>query len=150
MKNAIYFDLDGTLVDLYNVTDWLPKLKAEDISPFVEAPPIFDNNTVDKILQELKAKNWKIGVISWLPLGATKKYEDRVRYAKKSWLKRNLTFAFDETHFLRYGTEKSKFAKIKKSWLVDDNLEVINNWKKMGGKGILVSNNLLNILSKLE
>ena len=39
---TIYFDMDGTIADLYNVENWLPKLRAEDASPYIEAEIMVD------------------------------------------------------------------------------------------------------------
>ena len=44
MKKMICFDMDGTIADLYNVPNWLPKLRAEDASPYEDAAPIYDMN----------------------------------------------------------------------------------------------------------
>ena len=33
----IWFDMDGTLADLYGVENWLEKLRASDPSPYAEA-----------------------------------------------------------------------------------------------------------------
>ena len=41
MKKAIFWDMDGTIADLYNVPNWLDKLRAEDTSPYREAKPLF-------------------------------------------------------------------------------------------------------------
>ena len=41
MKKAIFWDMDGTIADLYNVPNWLDKLRAEDTSPYREAEPLF-------------------------------------------------------------------------------------------------------------
>lgn len=37
---TIYFDLDGTLVNLYNVPNWLQKIRSEDVSPYLDAEPL--------------------------------------------------------------------------------------------------------------
>jgi hydroxymethylpyrimidine pyrophosphatase-like HAD family hydrolase len=33
MTKAIYFDMDGTIANLYGVENWLPKLQAKDETP---------------------------------------------------------------------------------------------------------------------
>ena len=38
MTNAIYFDMDGTIADLYGFDGWLDYLHAEDVKPYAEAP----------------------------------------------------------------------------------------------------------------
>ena len=34
---TIYFDMDGTIANLYAVENWLPKLRNKDESPYAEA-----------------------------------------------------------------------------------------------------------------
>ena len=58
---TIYFDMDGTIADLYNVENWLPKLRAEDASPYVEAEIMVDASELQCIFQSCK-----IVVVSWV------------------------------------------------------------------------------------
>ena len=37
---AVYFDMDGTIANLYNVEGWESKLRAEDASPYADASPL--------------------------------------------------------------------------------------------------------------
>ena len=39
---TIYFDMDGTIANLYGVIDWLPKLHNSDASPYMEAKPLVE------------------------------------------------------------------------------------------------------------
>ena len=34
---TIWFDMDGTIANLYGVENWLPKLRAHDASPYADA-----------------------------------------------------------------------------------------------------------------
>ena len=34
MTTKIYFDLDGTVYDLYSIENWEPKLRAENVEVF--------------------------------------------------------------------------------------------------------------------
>ena len=40
MNKAIYFDMDGTIADLYGVTDWLPMLMNSGSTPYRVAQPM--------------------------------------------------------------------------------------------------------------
>ena len=51
---TIYFDMDGTIADLYNVENWLPKLRAEDASPYVEAEIMVDASELQLYLKRLR------------------------------------------------------------------------------------------------
>lgn len=126
----VYFDMDGTIADLYSVEDWLPLLKGESTHPFLIAEPLLDMENLSVLISELQSLGHKVGVITWTPLGATKKYRGRVRYAKKKWLKKHLpTVEFDDIHVISYGTPKGKFNKFgSEAILFDDNKEVLNDW----------------------
>ena len=79
MAKAIYFDMDGTIAELYEVQDWLPKLRAEDASPYAEAEPKVDLRELAKTLKELKKKGYTVGVITWLSMDSSKEYKKAVR-----------------------------------------------------------------------
>lgn len=135
MAKAIYFDMDGTIAELYEVQDWLPKLRAEDASPYAEAEPKVDLRELAKTLRELKKKGYTIGVITWLSMDSSKEYKKAVREAKAQWLKR-IPFQFDEIHMVQYGAPKHRIAKHRKGILVDDNRGVREQWERYGGKTI--------------
>ena len=63
---TIYFDMDGTIADLYNVENWLPSLMAEDPTPYLAAAPMWNMEALSLILNELKKQGYKIGLITWL------------------------------------------------------------------------------------
>lgn len=143
---TIYFDMDGTIADLYNVENWLPKLRAENPSPYVEAEAMVDMGELQLYLSILQNRGCKLGVISWLSKGSSKSYDKMVREAKKNWLRENLPeITFDETHFVKYGTRKDYIAKDKDGILFDDSEEVRENWK-----GVSVNPNTEDIIEFLK
>ena len=40
MEKAIYFDMDGTIADLYGVDGWLDDLMNESTRPYAAAAPL--------------------------------------------------------------------------------------------------------------
>lgn len=143
---TIYFDMDGTIADLYNVENWLPKLRAENPSPYAEAEAMVNMGELQLYLSILQNRGCKLGVISWLSKGSSKSYDKMVRKAKKNWLRENLPeITFDETHFVKYGTRKDYIAKDKDGILFDDSEEVRNNWR-----GIAVNPNTEDIIEFLK
>lgn len=143
---TIYFDMDGTIADLYGVENWLPKLRAENPSPYVEAEAMVNTGELQLYLSILQNRGCKLGVISWLSKGSSKSYDKMVREAKKNWLRENLPeITFDETHFVKYGTRKDYIAKDKDGILFDDSEEVRNNWR-----GIAVNPNTEDIIEFLK
>lgn len=135
--NAIYFDMDGTIVNLYGQENWLTKLRSNDPSPYINAEPLKDMEKLNQILFSLKEKGYIVGIISWLSKGSNKEYDKEVRKAKREWLKKyfkpNL---LDEIHIVKYGTPKQKVANVKQSILIDDDKGVREKWERSGGIAI--------------
>lgn len=129
MNKILVFDMDGTIVDLYGVNNWLKMLRTEDPTPYIIAQPIYDMDILIKLLKSLKEKGWKIAVTSWLAKGATKAYDKEVRKAKTEWLEK-YNFPFDEVHFVKYGTTKANCTRRNGGFqiLVDDNKKVRKGW----------------------
>ena len=128
-KRIIAFDMDGTIADLYSVKNWLPKLLAEDASPYREARPMWDMRELRKILLRLNSKGWEIRIISWTSEGASPAYKKEIRAAKLEWLHR-YNFPAEVVHIVEYGTTKAdcvrKHAEV--AILIDDNRKVRNGW----------------------
>ena len=60
----IWFDMDGTIADLYGVTDWLPMLRAYDPTPYAIAKPLVNLSRLARTLNRLQALGHEIGIIS--------------------------------------------------------------------------------------
>lgn len=125
----IYFDMDGTIADLYSVENWSSRLRDEEATPYLEAKPMCDMTILSELLIKAKAQGYGIGIITWLSKGATKEYKKAVRQAKKQWLNNYLGVELDEAHFIQYGTRKDYVAKDKKGILFDDDERVRILWK---------------------
>ena len=65
MTKAIYFDMDGTIADLYGVENWLAYLIAEDVKPYADAGVLVNMNSLARVLNRLQRKGYEIGIISW-------------------------------------------------------------------------------------
>ena len=64
MTKAIYFDMDGTIANLYAVDNWLPKLRAYDPSPYMDATPMLRLCSLAKRLNRLQKKwQWKMVIM---------------------------------------------------------------------------------------
>lgn len=124
---ALYFDMDGTIANLYNVEGWENKLRAEDPSPYADASPLVDMVRLAAIIAKLRSAGVTVGVISWGAMDSTAEYTRRVKRVKREWCK-CWGLTFDEFHVVKYGTPKHWVAKCKHSVLVDDNNEVRQTW----------------------
>ena len=74
---AIIFDMDGTIANLYGVKDWLPKLRSDDPSPYLDAEPMVNLNDLASQLRTLKSAGYTIGIISWLSKFSSESYNFR-------------------------------------------------------------------------
>lgn len=126
---TIFFDMDGTIVDLYGVPDWLSKLRNNDASPYEEAMPLLRLNNAARLLNALQKNGVRIGVVTWLSKNSNPAYDKAVRRAKRRWLARHLgSVDWDEIHMVKYGTPKTKFRKAANDILFDDAEEIRKKW----------------------
>lgn len=129
MTTTIFFDMDGTIADLYGVENWLDYLIASDTLPYAIAKPLLKLNSLARILNRLQREGYRIGVISWLSKSGTEEYNNAVTETKKNWLKKHLASVhFDEINIVKYGTPKQMFAKTENDILFDDEEKNRNNW----------------------
>ena len=143
---TIYFDMDGTIADLYSQDTWLEKLQKELVNPYMDAAPMCNPLQLQKLLIQLQNYGVRIGVISWLAKESSRSFSVRTRYVKRKWLEKYLPLQFDEVHFIKYGTRKDYVAKDKFGLLFDDDEKVRNNWR-----GIAVNpkeNSIIEVLEK--
>lgn len=129
MTTTIFFDMDGTIADLYGVENWLDYLIASDALPYEIARPLIRLNALARILNRLQKQGYKIGIISWLAKNSDTAYDEKVTKAKKEWLKKHLASVnFDEIHIVDYGTPKQTFAKTDDDILFDDEERNRKDW----------------------
>jgi predicted phosphatase len=126
--NAIYFDMDGTIYDLYNVDNWEYRLNHEDVTAYAEGAALYDMEQLNALLEQFVALGFVIGVITWTAMNGSKEYNKATRKVKRGWIAENLP-CVSEFHCVKYGTPKHYVCNIKDSILVDDNAEVRAKWK---------------------
>ena len=105
MTKALWFDMDGTIADLYSVQDWLKMLIAEDIAPYAQAKTMLNCSAFARMLNRLQRDGWKLGIISWTSKSGSEFYNMGVEIAKRAWLAKHLpSVEWDEIKIVRYGT----------------------------------------------
>ena len=120
MTKAIYFDMDGTIANLYGIENWLEMLVAEDETPYVEAKTMVRMSNLARLLNRLQTKGYVIGIVSQLAKNGTNDYNAKVTNAKKEWLHKHLTSVhFDEIHIVEYGTPKETVVNLPDGILYD-------------------------------
>lgn len=151
MNKMVCFDMDGTIANLYSVENWLPKLRAEDASPYEDAEPMWDMDKLSNVLNSLRRAGWEIRVITWLSMNSSDEYKNAVRTAKKAWLDK-WGFIVDHFHGVQYGATKADSVRRALgdgvAVLVDDNEKVRNGWH-MGPTIDPTAGNLLDALMEL-
>ena len=143
---AIYFDMDGTIADLYGVSGWLKNLEAFETKPYREAKSLVNMRELGQVLNKLQTNGYHIGIISWLSKANNAEYDKRVTTAKKNWLAKHLgAVKFDEIKIVPYGTPKQNSVKFPMGILFDDEKPNRENWI---GTAYDVDN-ILNVLKAL-
>lgn len=142
---AIYFDMDGTIYDLYGIQGWLQRLHKEDTYAYQCGQPMYNMDELNSLLEEFVALGFVIGVVTWSAMGGSRKFNAATRKVKLEWIKKNLPVV-TEFHCVKYGTPKHYVAKIKGATLVDDNKDVRKAWR---GNTIDATANILPQLREL-
>ena len=125
----IWFDMDGTIANLYAVENWLPKLREYDASPYAEAEVMHNMSQLARLLNKVQAIGYGIGIISWLSRTPTPEYDEAVTAAKLGWLGQHLkSVHFDVIHIVSHGTPKSSFMETEEDILFDDEEPNRKNW----------------------
>lgn len=138
---VIYFDVDGSIADLYGVDGWLDCLLAHDPRPYAEARPFFSIDEVVRIFEMCIKAGYRVGVISWCSREKNKEFDKLTREVKKAWLQEHFPIA-SEVHIVAYGTPKWKV--IDKSLradaiLVDDEDKNLADWSAHCAQAIRAS-----------
>lgn len=152
MAKAIYFDMDGTLANLYGVENWLEKLRAYDASPYAEAEVLLNMQALAHRLNKLQENGYTIGIISWLSKESTTAYDMAATAMKMAWLEKHLcSVKWDEIHIVAYGKRKSKLAQVKDGYLFDDNESIRREWIKNNPNGWAFDvDNILEVLDLMN
>ena len=125
----INFDMDGTIADLYGVSNWLEDLLHEDVRPYVEARPLVNLQALARVLNRLIRAGYEVNIISWTSRGGSEAYNEAVRQAKIKWLRQHLASVhFSEIIIIPYGTPKEKSVKFPFGILLDDENQNRDSW----------------------
>jgi hypothetical protein len=125
----IYFDMDGTVADLYGEKNWLNNLRNEREGSFINLRPLVDMNELAMVCHQLMNLGYSFGVITWLPMGASYEFERVCEEEKRAWIEEFMPWV-SEFYAQSYGVPK-QYAPSKRAAemiLVDDNAEVRAMW----------------------
>ena len=129
MNRTFFFDMDGTIANLYGVDDWLEMLINHNPTPYKIAKPLVNMNSLARILNRLQRNGFRLAVISWLAKDSNTHYDNEVTSAKHNWLKKHLaSVKWDEIIITAHGNAKEQFAHTESDILFDDEKKNRDNW----------------------
>ena len=118
---TIWWDMDGTIANLYAVENWLPMLLAEDTTPYTKAKVMWNMSQLARLMNQVQKLGYKLGIISWTVKDGTASYNEAVKQAKLNWLKEHLaSVSWDQICVVSYGTPKSLVMQTEDDILFDD------------------------------
>ena len=124
----IWFDMDGTIADLYAVENWLPMLRNYDPTPYAMARPMHHMATLARMLNKAQQAGHELCIISWCSKESTADYDEAVRQAKLAWLAKHLkSVHWDSIQIVQYG--QNKWDTCKDGILFDDEARNREAWK---------------------
>ena len=125
----IWFDMDGTIADLYGVDGWLEMLTAHDETPYAIAKPLVNLSVLARLMNKAQRNGWEICIVSALSKNSTPDYDERVIKAKKAWLSEHLkSVQFNEIRFVPYWFVKDDVNEGESGILFDDEDRHLARW----------------------
>lgn len=107
----IYFDMDGTIADLYGVDNWLEDLLHEEVRPYKIARPLVDMRSLARQLNRLTRSGHTVNIISWTSRNGSEEYNEAVAATKRRWLETHLrSVRFTSIEIIPYGTPKELYG----------------------------------------
>lgn len=143
----IWFDMDGTIADLYGVENWLEKLTAKDVTPYATAKPIPNLSVFARFVNKLQRKGFEICIVSALAKNTDTEYDEKVKSAKMKWLKIHLkSVKFDTIKFVPYWFSKNDVNE-GNDILFDDETRHLEKWTGKAIPANLMMENLKKLAS---
>ena len=144
MVKKIWFDMDGTIANLYAVEGWLDMLRAYDPTPYAKAKPMVNMSALARLLHKAQRLGYEVGIISWLSKTSTAEYDMAVAEVKIEWLRSHLpSVEWNEIKIVAYGTPKHELCE---GWLFDDEEHNRNAW----GEGAYEPSEIMEMLRGLR
>lgn len=145
---VIALDLDGTICGLYDVPNWLERIRHEDSTPYEVATPLCDVDALARVLKLARSEGHTVEIVSWNCKGdISPEYRRKVRKVKVNWLKRyGLLQEVDAVHVVKHGTPKSKVAS-GRGVLFDDETANREEWSS-SGRGVAFD--AVNLVARIE
>ena len=126
MIKEIWFDMDGTIADLYGVDGWLDDIRNERADAYINARPLLNLQSLARVLNRLARNGYEIGIVSWTARDSSDEYAEIVEEAKRKWLSKHLASVhFSHIDIIAYGAPKQIG---RNGILFDDEIGNRENW----------------------
>lgn len=126
MNKIVYFDMDGTIADLYGVSDCFKRLDNMDATVYSEAKPI---DKYINMLKEFHTMGYKVIILSALGMVSSKQFDKDTIRNKGMWLDTYVGKEYiDERVYIPNTKHKELYQLFGKGILVDDDDRVLMNW----------------------
>lgn len=143
MIKEFWFDMDGTIADLYGVPEWCMLLREESPLPYVVARPLVNMSRLARALHKAQRNGYTVNIISWTAKDGSAEYNKAVEEAKREWLAKHLpSVSWDRIVIVDYGTAKSSIGR---GVLFDDNDEIKADW----GENAYNPSEIFEVLAKI-
>ena len=140
----IWFDMDGTIANLYGVDGWLESIMARDTRPYEVAKGIGNLAHIARLLNKAQANGHEVGIISWTAKNAPAEYNKAVATAKRVWLGKHLaSVKWNTIKVVEYGTNKK--TACGDGILFDDEKPNRDGW----GEGAYTPAEIVKVLKEL-
>lgn len=144
MSKYLWFDMDGTIYDLYKIPGWLDALRANEMDIFsIDDMARKSLPRIREAVRALMRNGWTVGVITWAPMHIEMDTEtfNECYEQKRAWIERNFPELLDNFRCVEYGDPKANWVDDDESIniLVDDNKMVRADWRKNGDNFITIN-----------
>lgn len=147
MMKAIWFDMDGTIANLYGVENWLEHLQSYSAYPYMAAKPLVNLSTLARMIHKAQVQGYTVGIVSWLSKHPTPEYDEAVTIAKLNWLKHHMpSVQWDEIHIVPYGTPKHEIGG---GCLFDDEAPNRTAWSENPANTAYDVNDIIGVLKEM-
>ena len=120
----VYLDMDGTIANLYSITNWLERLREEDTNIFKECKPLITQNDLFNLFP---SNTYEIIILSMTPYKCSKLYHNNVIQQKNEWLDKYFPL-LTKRIYKRYGGNKNLKNSVN-AILIDDNEVIRKNFR---------------------
>lgn len=146
---TVYFDMDGTIADLYGSEGWLDKLRNFEPGAFNNVESMVDIQLLNDKIEELQKVGIPCKVITWLPMYSSNSYDQVCALEKKEWLEKRFPTLAKNLRTVSYGTPKHLVHQGTENAIIfDDNAEVREEWLRNGGNAYKETE-IIKIMSQL-